>query len=81
MSSIIKSCVFPFHFFFRQQPFPDCGLIYKFDLVLDVLEDDGKGSFSSVPRGKTCFKVRRDVQKQITIHLHQLSNRLLIIER
>ena len=49
--------------------------------MFDILEDDGKGSYTSVPRDKTCFKIRRDVHKQINIQLHQLSNRLLIIER
>jgi hypothetical protein len=49
--------------------------------VFDILEDDGKGSFASVPRDKTCFKLRRDVHKQINIQLHQLSNRLVILER
>lgn len=63
------------------KPATDSGLIYKFDLVLDILEDDGKGSYTSVPRDKTCFKLRRDVHKQIIVTLHQLSNRLVIIER
>ena len=68
-------------YFSLQQLQSDSALVYKFDLVFDILEDDGKGSYASVPRDKICFKLRRDVHKQINIQLHQLSNRLLILER
>ncbi|PFX29753.1 rab GTPase-activating protein 1-like [Stylophora pistillata] len=55
-------------------------LVFKFDLTLDILEEDNKG-FSSAARDKNCFKLRQDLKKKVSITVQQLTNRHLIIER
>ena len=55
-------------------------LVFKFDLTLDILEEDNKG-FSSAARDKNCFKLRQDLRKKVFITVQQLTNRHLIVER
>ncbi|XP_048587663.1 rab GTPase-activating protein 1 isoform X2 [Nematostella vectensis] len=55
-------------------------LLFKFDVTLDILEDDGKG-FVSVSRDKACFKLRQNLQKKVLVTVQQLSNRHIIVER
>ena len=55
-------------------------LLFKFDVTLDILEEDNKG-FSSAARDKNCFKLRQDLRKQVTITVQQLTNKHLIVER
>lgn len=55
-------------------------LLFKFDVTLDILEEDNKG-FSSAARDKNCFKLRQDLRKQVSITVQQLTNKHLIVER
>lgn len=55
-------------------------LLFKFDVTLDILEEDSKG-FSSAARDKNCFKLRQDLHKKISITVQQLTNKHLIVER
>ena len=54
--------------------------VYKFDVLLDILEEDAKG-LSSVARDKNCFKLRQNLKKKVVVTVTQLTNRHLIIER
>lgn len=55
-------------------------LMFKFDVTLDILEEDNKG-FSSAARDKNCFKLRQDLFKKVSITVQQLTNKHLIVER
>jgi len=55
-------------------------LVFKFDVTLDILEEDNKG-FSSAARDKNCFKLRQDLRKKVSISVQQLTNKHLIVER
>ena len=55
-------------------------LVFKFDVTLDILEEDNKG-FSSAARDKNCFKLRQDLRKKVLITVQQLTNKHLIVER
>ena len=55
-------------------------LVFKFDVTMDILEEDNKG-FSSVARDKNCFKLRQDLKKKVSITVQQLTNKHLIVER
>ena len=56
--------------------------VIHFNVTLDIREDDGRGNFSSCPKDKNVYKLRRDVEKRMLITVTQLSdNRPLPIER
>ncbi|XP_031560886.1 rab GTPase-activating protein 1-like isoform X2 [Actinia tenebrosa] len=55
-------------------------LSFKFDVSLDIQEEDSKG-YSSVSRDKVCFKLRQNVKKKVVVTVQQLTNRHLIVER
>ncbi|KAK3713438.1 hypothetical protein QZH41_012477 [Actinostola sp. cb2023] len=55
-------------------------LIFKFDVALDIQEEDSKG-FSAVPRDKVCFKLRQNLKKKVVVTVQQLTNKHLIVER
>ncbi len=55
---------------------------FRFNVILEFKEDDGKGNFNTVPKDKNVFKLRCDVEKKIAISVQQVSyNRELKIER
>ncbi|KAK2555492.1 Rab GTPase-activating protein tbc-11 [Acropora cervicornis] len=54
--------------------------VFKFDVTLDILEEDSKG-FCSVARDKNCFKLRQNLFKKVSITVQQLTNQHLIVER
>ena len=57
-------------------------LTCDFDVAVDMLEDDGKGSYSSVPLDKDCFKLRTNTKKKIALTVSQpTAARPLVIER
>jgi len=56
-------------------------LSFKFNVVLDVWEEDGKGSYQTVARDKTHFKLRKGMQKKLVFLIEQISNRKLKIDR
>ncbi|XP_031430808.1 LOW QUALITY PROTEIN: rab GTPase-activating protein 1-like [Clupea harengus] len=59
------------------------GDVYSFTVSMEVREDDGKGNFSPVPkdREKYYFKLRQGVQKKVSVTVHQMNNKELVIER
>ena len=60
----------------------DAGMTFHFDVSLEFKEEDGKGNFSTVPKDKNVFKLRKDVEKKLCIVVTQISNsRDLKIER
>ncbi len=60
----------------------DNHLTFHFDVSLEFKEDDGKGNFSTVPKDKNVFKLRKDVEKKLCIAVSQVSNnKELKIER
>ena len=56
-------------------------LTFKFDVTLDILEEDRQGTFSQAARDKVCFKLRENVQKKVVLLLEQVTNKTLDIER
>eukprot|EP00795_Rhopilema_esculentum_P010495 gene10495-19207_t len=56
-------------------------LSFKYDVTIDILEEDSKGTMAQVARDKNCFKLRQDVNKRVVICLEQLTNKTLAIER
>lgn len=56
--------------------------MFVFEVVLEIKEDDGKGGYSSCPKDKNCFKLRRSLEKKLVLCVQQTSGfRELIIER
>ncbi|XP_028665044.1 rab GTPase-activating protein 1 isoform X1 [Erpetoichthys calabaricus] len=57
--------------------------VFTFTVSLEIKEDDGKGSFSTVlkDKDKQCFKLRPGMDKKIVIYVQQTSNKELQIER
>ena len=57
---------------------------YLFRAVVDIREEDAKNpgtNFQSVPKEKEFFKLRKNLDKQISIQIQQMSNQPLEIER
>lgn len=56
---------------------------YVFKATLEIKEEDPKNplNFVSVPKDKEYFKLRKNLDKQINIHIQQLTNQPLEIER
>ena len=60
----------------------DSGMTFHFGVSLEFKEEDGKGNFSTVPKDKNVFKLRKDVEKKLCIVVTQISNnKELKIER
>ncbi|XP_078605656.1 rab GTPase-activating protein 1-like [Branchiostoma floridae x Branchiostoma japonicum] len=55
--------------------------LFRFDVTLEIKEDDGRATYSTVPRDKQFFKLRKDLQKKININVQQMTNEDLTIER
>ncbi|XP_043229477.1 rab GTPase-activating protein 1-like [Amphibalanus amphitrite] len=76
---------------FRKQPSGVAGgedtarrqLSYDFELAVEIQEEDGKGTYSAVPRDKGGFKLRCHTQRKVTVSVRQTSEDLppLNIER
>ncbi|KAG8234246.1 hypothetical protein J437_LFUL007753, partial [Ladona fulva] len=43
-----------------------------FEVTLEIKEEDGKGNFITVPKDKTGFKLRAQVEKQVVVVVRQL---------
>ncbi|CAH1128718.1 unnamed protein product [Ceutorhynchus assimilis] len=58
-------------------------LMYVFEVNLEVKEDDGKGSYSTVGKDRNGFRLKTNLEKQISIGIKQVSDNgpQLIIER
>ncbi|XP_050520900.1 rab GTPase-activating protein 1-like isoform X2 [Daktulosphaira vitifoliae] len=59
--------------------------IYIFEVSLEIKEDDGKGTFVSVPRDKNFLKLRANVEKQVCLTVNQVvsntEQKILQLER
>ncbi|XP_075228045.1 GTPase activating protein and centrosome-associated isoform X2 [Lycorma delicatula] len=58
--------------------------MFVFEVSMEIKEEDGRGGFSAVPKDQSCFKVRVNVEKQITLTVQQVVNQHehdLIVER
>lgn len=47
--------------------------VFVLELTLEIKEDDGKGNFCTVPRDRTCFKLRSNIEKQVCLNITQVS--------
>lgn len=56
-------------------------LSFKFNITLDIWEEDGKGSFQTVSRDRNHFKLRKELHRKVVLIIEQVSNRKLKIER
>ncbi|XP_060525757.1 rab GTPase-activating protein 1-like isoform X2 [Cylas formicarius] len=58
-------------------------LVYVFEVNLEIREDDGKGSFSTVGKDRNGFRLRTNLEKQISISIRQVSDNgpQLVIDR
>lgn len=48
---------------------------FVFEVTMEVKEEDGKGTYNSVPRDRNCFKLRSNVPKQICLVIQQISSK------
>ncbi|XP_014674298.1 PREDICTED: rab GTPase-activating protein 1-like [Priapulus caudatus] len=56
--------------------------LFKFEVSLEVKEEDGKGSYAVCPKDKSCFKLRRNLEKKLVLSVQQTAGfRELVIER
>ncbi|CAH0552956.1 unnamed protein product, partial [Brassicogethes aeneus] len=49
-------------------------LMYVFEVNLEIKEDDGKGTFHSVGKDKSGFKLKANLEKQLAIGIRQVSD-------
>jgi len=56
-------------------------LTFKFDVTIDIQEQDSKGTLAQVARDKNCFKLRENLPKRVILTLEQHTNKTLHIER
>lgn len=56
---------------------------FCFNVTLEIREPDGKGGYAAVPwdKASSCFKLRKNLERQVVITISQLSNVSLMIER
>ncbi|XP_039287963.1 rab GTPase-activating protein 1-like, partial [Nilaparvata lugens] len=58
--------------------------MFVFEVSMEIKEDDGRGGFSAVSKEQTWFKVRANVEKQITLTVQQVVGQHdtdLVVER
>ncbi|XP_017786664.1 PREDICTED: rab GTPase-activating protein 1-like [Nicrophorus vespilloides] len=58
-------------------------LMYVFEVSLEIKEDEGKGTFSTVNKDRSGFKLRMNLEKMLCLNIRQVSDNgpLLNIER
>lgn len=56
-------------------------LTFKFNVTVEIWEEDGKGSFQTVARDKNHFKLRQQLHRKIVLYVEQISNMKLKVER
>ncbi|KAJ8917151.1 hypothetical protein NQ315_012643 [Exocentrus adspersus] len=58
-------------------------LLYVFEVNLEIKEDDGKGSFTTVGKDKNGFRLKANLEKQLCLSIRQVSDNgpQLFIER
>ncbi|XP_063972215.1 rab GTPase-activating protein 1-like isoform X2 [Diachasmimorpha longicaudata] len=49
--------------------------VFIFEVTMEVKEEDGRGSYSTVPKDRNCFKLRSNVAKQVCLSIQQVSSK------
>ncbi|XP_044261828.1 rab GTPase-activating protein 1-like isoform X1 [Tribolium madens] len=49
-------------------------LMYVFEVSLEIKEDDGKGTFSTVGKDRSGFKLKTNLEKQLCLSIRQVSD-------
>ncbi|XP_053987181.1 rab GTPase-activating protein 1-like [Hylaeus anthracinus] len=49
--------------------------VFIFEVTMEIKEEDGKGSFATVPKDRNCFKLRSNVAKQVCLSIQQVSSK------
>ncbi|XP_015113735.1 rab GTPase-activating protein 1-like [Diachasma alloeum] len=49
--------------------------VFIFEVTMEVKEEDGRGSYSTVPKDRSCFKLRSNVAKQVCLSIQQVSSK------
>ncbi|XP_015433686.1 PREDICTED: rab GTPase-activating protein 1-like isoform X2 [Dufourea novaeangliae] len=49
--------------------------VFIFEVTMEIKEEDGKGSFSTVPKDRNCFKLRSNIAKQVCLSIQQVSSK------
>ncbi|XP_066994265.2 rab GTPase-activating protein 1 isoform X4 [Anabrus simplex] len=47
--------------------------IFVFEVSMEIKEEDGRGGFSAVPKDRSCFKLRVNMEKQLCLTVQQVS--------
>ncbi|XP_034948115.1 rab GTPase-activating protein 1-like [Chelonus insularis] len=59
--------------------------VFIFEVTMELKEEDGRGSYSTVPKDRNCFKLRSNVAKQVCLSIQQVSSKeggiILEVER
>ncbi|XP_052133519.1 rab GTPase-activating protein 1-like isoform X2 [Frankliniella occidentalis] len=48
--------------------------VYVFEVSLEIKEEDNRGGYSTVPKDRTCFKLRTNLSKQLHLSVQQVSD-------
>ncbi|XP_034235145.1 rab GTPase-activating protein 1-like isoform X2 [Thrips palmi] len=48
--------------------------VYVFEVSLEIKEEDNRGGYSTVPKDRTCFKLRTNLSKQLCLSVQQVSD-------
>ncbi|KAK3926524.1 Rab GTPase-activating protein 1 [Frankliniella fusca] len=48
--------------------------VYVFEVSLEIKEEDNRGGYSAVPKDRTCFKLRSNLPKQLSLSVQQVSD-------
>ncbi|XP_017880898.1 rab GTPase-activating protein 1-like isoform X3 [Ceratina calcarata] len=49
--------------------------VFIFEVTMEIKEEDGKGGFSTVPKDRSCFKLRSNVAKHVCLSIQQVSSK------
>lgn len=49
--------------------------VFIFEVTMEIKEEDGKGSYSTVPKDRNFFKLRSNVAKQVCLNIQQVSSK------
>ncbi|XP_012282436.1 rab GTPase-activating protein 1-like isoform X2 [Orussus abietinus] len=49
--------------------------VFIFEVTMEIKEEDGKGTFCTVPKDRNCFKFRSNVTKQVCLSIQQVSSK------
>ncbi|XP_044593571.1 rab GTPase-activating protein 1-like isoform X2 [Cotesia glomerata] len=59
--------------------------VFIFEVTMELKEEDGRGGFHTVPKDRSCFKLRSNVAKQVCLSIQQVASKeggvILEVER